>query len=55
MSQNLPFIGINHLEGHVYATWLEDGVDPESSPGFPLMCLITSGGHTDLVLMEGPR
>ena len=53
MSQNLPFIGINHLEGHVYASWLEDGVDPESNPGFPLMCLITSGGHTDLVLMEG--
>ena len=52
MSQNLPFIGVNHLEGHVYAAWLEDGVDPESRPGFPLMCLITSGGHTDLVLME---
>ena len=53
MSQNLPFMGVNHLEGHVYAAWLEDGVDPESNPGFPLMCLITSGGHTDLVLMEG--
>ena len=53
MSQDLPFIGVNHLEGHVYAAWLEDGVDPESNPGFPLMCLITSGGHTDLVLMEG--
>ena len=37
----------------MYASWLEDGVDPESNPGFPLMCLITSGGHTDLVLMEG--
>ena len=48
----LPFIGINHLEGHVYAAWLE-GLDPERQPGFPLVCLIASGGHTDLILMEG--
>ena len=53
LSHDLPFIGVNHLEGHVYAAWLEEGVDPESRPGFPLMCLITSGGHTDLILMEG--
>ena len=53
LSHDLPFIGVNHLEGHVYAAWLEDGVDPGVSPGFPIMCLITSGGHTDLILMEG--
>ena len=52
LASGLPFIGINHLEGHVYAAWLE-GRDPELAPGFPLMCLIASGGHTDLVLMEG--
>ena len=52
LSEGLPFIGINHLEGHIYAAWLED-VDPGRRPGFPLICLITSGGHTDLVLMEG--
>lgn len=50
---DLPFIGINHLEGHIYAAWLEDGPTPETDPGFPLMCLIASGGHTDLVLMGG--
>ncbi len=52
MADELPFTGVNHLEGHVYAAWL-DGRDPEQSPGFPLMCLIASGGHTDLILMEG--
>ena len=52
LSEDLPFIGVNHLEGHIYAAWLED-VDPEVSPGFPLLCLITSGGHTDLTLMDG--
>ena len=52
LSNELPFIGLNHLEGHIYAAWLED-VDPEDSPGFPIMCLIASGGHTDLILMKG--
>ena len=52
LAQQLPFVGINHLEGHIYAAWLEE-TDPEHTPGFPLMCLIASGGHTDLVLMEG--
>ncbi|MDP6402877.1 MAG: tRNA (adenosine(37)-N6)-threonylcarbamoyltransferase complex transferase subunit TsaD [SAR202 cluster bacterium] len=52
LAKGLPFLGINHLEGHVYASWLE-GESPETGPGFPLMCLITSGGHTDLILMEG--
>ena len=53
LSNELPFIGLNHLEGHIYAAWLEEGVNPERSPGFPLMCLIASGGHTDLILMKG--
>ena len=52
LSEDLPLLGVNHLEGHVYAAWL-DGADPELDPGFPLICLIASGGHTDLILMEG--
>ena len=48
----LPLVGVNHLEGHIYANWLEEG-DPELDPGFPLLCLIASGGHSDLLLMEG--
>ncbi len=52
LAADLPLRGINHLEGHVYATWLEER-DPAVDPGFPLMCLIVSGGHTDLALMSG--
>jgi N6-L-threonylcarbamoyladenine synthase len=52
VAKGLPLVGINHLEGHVYAAWLE-GREPESKPGFPLIYLIASGGHTDLILMEG--
>jgi N6-L-threonylcarbamoyladenine synthase len=52
-ARRLPLIGINHLEGHVYANWLvaaQAAVPPE--PRFPLVCLVVSGGHTDLVLMR---
>jgi N6-L-threonylcarbamoyladenine synthase len=46
-----PLLGINHLEGHVYANWLE--VAPAAlEPGFPLVALIVSGGHSDLVLSD---
>jgi N6-L-threonylcarbamoyladenine synthase len=48
-ARGLPLVGINHLEGHVYANWLGAG-DP---PRFPLLCLVVSGGHTELVLMTG--
>ena len=51
-SLGVPLIGVNHLEGHIYASWLGK-LDPAQDPGFPLACLIASGGHTDLLLMEG--
>jgi N6-L-threonylcarbamoyladenine synthase len=47
-----PILGVNHLEGHVYANWLDvDAAGDE--PTFPLVALIVSGGHTDLVLSDG--
>ena len=46
-ARGLAMIGVNHLEGHVYANWLV-----EVEPPFPLVCLIVSGGHSDLVLMR---
>ena len=52
LTLELPLVGVNHLEGHVYAAWLEED-PPDLEVGFPLLCLIASGGHTDLVLMSG--
>jgi N6-L-threonylcarbamoyladenine synthase len=47
-----PLIGVNHLEGHVYAAWLRDPGQPEGEPPvFPLVALVVSGGHTFLVEM----
>jgi N6-L-threonylcarbamoyladenine synthase len=49
LAKQLPITGVNHLEGHIYANWLEE----EETPSFPCLCLIVSGGHSDLVLMRG--
>jgi N6-L-threonylcarbamoyladenine synthase len=52
-SRQLPLIPVNHLEGHIYANWLRpDDNDSWSPPMFPVVCLIVSGGHTELLLMR---
>jgi N6-L-threonylcarbamoyladenine synthase len=49
-----PLVPINHLEAHVYANWLARPDDePVPPPDFPLVCLLVSGGHTELILMTG--
>ncbi len=45
-----PLIGVNHLEGHIYANWLPEA-DP---PSLPAVVLIVSGGHSELLLAEAP-
>ena len=44
----VPFVGVNHLEAHLYAAFLEE---PDLEP--PLVVLLASGGHTLLVAMDG--
>lgn len=50
-ARELPFVGVNHIESHIYASWL--GTTPETAPQFPLVALVVSGGHTLLALIEG--
>ncbi len=45
----VPFVGVNHMEGHLYSVLLHD-----PAPTFPFLSLIVSGGHTMLVHVEGP-
>jgi N6-L-threonylcarbamoyladenine synthase len=47
-ARGLPLVGVNHLEGHIYANWLTG-----ASIDFPTVCLIVSGSHSDLILMTG--
>jgi N6-L-threonylcarbamoyladenine synthase len=54
LAMGAPLIPVNHLEGHIYANWLTTASDASSfqPPSFPCICLIVSGGHTELVLMR---
>jgi len=58
---NIPLIGINHLEAHIYANFLNrkpqtancKTTENLKNPKFPFICLVVSGGHTMLVVVEG--
>lgn len=52
MSLGKPLIPINHLEAHVYANWLQLPGDEVSPPPLPAVCLLVSGGHTELLFIE---
>lgn len=45
-----PFVGVNHLEGHLYSAFL---TEPDAEIPFPHLALIVSGGHTELILAHG--
>ena len=48
LALDIPFIGVNHVEAHLYAAMME-----QEKPLFPSIGLVVSGGHTFLVLMQG--
>lgn len=52
MTQNLPLIGINHLEGHIYAPFLQDEKYTSPEPEYPFLALAVSGGHSSLYRVE---
>lgn len=48
-ARHLPFAGVNHLEAHICSLQLID-----NPPGFPFICLVVSGGHTNIYHVKGP-
>lgn len=48
MVHHKPFLGVHHLEGHIYASYLSQ---PDLKP--PFVCLLVSGGHTSLIYVQG--
>lgn len=54
MAANLPLVGVNHLEGHIYSAWVHPaGIEtPPPEPEFPILALLVSGGHSELNLMR---
>ena len=49
---NLPIIPINHIEGHIFANWLSRNSENHKQIKFPAICLVVSGGHTQIILMK---
>jgi len=46
LNEHIPIIGVHHISGHIYANYIEHGME------FPLLALVVSGGHTELILMR---
>ena len=49
----VPLVPVSHMEGHIYANWIEGNEGEMKEPEFPVLALLVSGGHTELILMEG--
>jgi len=48
LSRNIPLVGVNHMDAHIYANFIDE------SPDYPFVCLTVSGGHTQLVHVTEP-
>lgn len=47
-----PIIEVNHLQAHVLSHFIRNEQSPESNPTFPFICLLVSGGHTQILLLK---
>lgn len=54
LSLDVPMVMVNHLQGHILANFIrEEGVEPDE-PGFPYLCLLVSGGNSQIVRVDSP-
>ena len=52
LARNIPVIDVNHLQAHMLVHFIKDKEKKLKSPGFPFLCLLVSGGHTQLVIVK---
>ncbi|HET6227118.1 MAG TPA: tRNA (adenosine(37)-N6)-threonylcarbamoyltransferase complex transferase subunit TsaD [Bacteroidia bacterium] len=52
MGLDIPLIEVNHMQGHIFAHFIEDKDGVSNKPSFPFICLTVSGGHTQIVLIR---
>ncbi|KGO00025.1 tRNA threonylcarbamoyladenosine biosynthesis protein Gcp [Porphyromonas macacae] len=53
-SLNIPLIEVNHLQAHVLAHFIEEEGEEHRSPEFPFLCLLVSGGNSQILLIKSP-
>lgn len=54
LALGLPLVGVNHIQSHLFANFCDLPDQPGAPEDYPLVCLIASGGHSDLVLCREP-
>ena len=52
LSLGIPLIDVNHLQGHILAHFIHTEDDDYESPTFPFLCLLVSGGNSQIVLVK---
>lgn len=52
VARDIPLVGVNHLHGHILAHFLREKDEDECVPEFPFLCLLVSGGHSQIVLVR---
>ncbi|MBI4645721.1 MAG: tRNA (adenosine(37)-N6)-threonylcarbamoyltransferase complex transferase subunit TsaD [Bacteroidia bacterium] len=53
LSMNIPLIAVNHLHGHILVHFIKEKENNAQQPEFPFLCLLVSGGHTQLIVVRG--
>lgn len=51
-SLGIPLIDVNHLQGHVLAHFIKESEDDHDQPHFPFLCLLVSGGNSQIILVK---
>ncbi len=49
---SIPLVEVNHIQGHVLAHFIKKENEDKEVPSFPFLCLVVSGGHTQIILVE---
>lgn len=49
---NIPLIDVNHLQAHVLAHFIKESHDDKNKPSFPFLCLLVSGGNSQIILVK---
>ena len=52
IAKNIPLIDVNHLHAHIISLFLREEQDTEKVPPFPFLCLLVSGGHTQIMIIN---
>lgn len=54
LSLDIPLVEVNHLQGHILANFIREEGVPVREPSFPYLCLLVSGGNSQIVRVDGP-